>query len=307
MSIYLGVDTSNYTTSFALCGECDKLSRQILPVKKGERGVRQSDGVFMHIKQASDLYCDLMRDVDKNAISAVGVSTRPRSVDGSYMPVFLPGETFAELISTTLNVPIYKFSHQDGHIMAGVLSCGDEGLLDKQFYSIHLSGGTFEILDTKYNGYNFNCKIVGGTKDISAGQLIDRVGVELGFQFPCGKSVSEYAKNASLKNVRLSVSESEGFVNFSGAEAQSKKLLGEVSAEELCFGVIKCVADSIKKALKSVGAKDVLLVGGVASSDILREMLNDNEDGIKFYYASAELSTDNAWGIAKLAEFANRR
>ncbi len=300
MSLYLGIDTSNYTTSFALSGDADKNVSQILPVKLGERGIRQSDGVFWHIKQAPMLYETLLEGIDRTKIRAVGVSTRPRSVEGSYMPVFLAGETFAELIANTLSVPLYRFSHQDGHIMAGVLSANREDLLRKTFCSVHLSGGTLEILRSRYDGNIFQSEIVGGTKDISAGQLIDRVGVKLGLSFPSGKDVSLFAKNAD-NAVKFSVSEKDGYINLSGAETQAMRLIGIEKAENICLGIIEAVAQSLIKALKSLGADDVLMVGGVASSDILRKILCKNTD-IKFSFATPCLSCDNAWGTAKLTQ-----
>ncbi|MBQ8636959.1 MAG: hypothetical protein IJ423_03075 [Clostridia bacterium] len=301
MSIYLGVDTSNYTTSFAVCGDVDRLVRKILPVPEGQRGIRQSDGVFMHIKQAPMLYSKLLEFVDVKQVKAVGVSTKPRSVEGSYMPVFLAGEAFARVVSDTLSVPLYEFSHQDGHIMAGVFSANRSDLLNNEFFSVHLSGGTFEILKSRYNGYNFDTEIVGGTKDISAGQLIDRIGVACGMKFPCGIEVSKFAAAAEGKLPLLSVSENNGYINFSGAETQAMKLVGTAPTENICRAVIECIGKSIIKALNSVGAKSALMVGGVASSDILRTYLSYNCD-IDFIFASNEMSTDNAWGIAKLAE-----
>lgn len=301
MSLYIGVDTSNYTTSFALCGDIDRSVRKILPVPEGQRGIRQSNAVFAHIKQAPELYAELAGGVDLKEVKAVGVSTRPRSVDGSYMPAFLPGETFAHIISSTLGIPLYAFSHQDGHIMAGIMSAGRYDLLEREFFSVHLSGGTFEILRSKYNGSNFDVEIVGGTKDISAGQLIDRVGVRCGMSFPCGREVSALAGRADGDLPLLKVSENNGYVNFSGAETQAMKLVGNVSTEKLCKAVIDCISESIVKALCSVGAKNVLMVGGVAASDVLRTQLKEKCD-IDFVFASSEMSSDNAWGIAKLAE-----
>ncbi|MBQ7794142.1 MAG: hypothetical protein IJ366_06420 [Clostridia bacterium] len=300
MSLFLGVDTSNYTTSFALSGDFDRSERQILPVPEGQRGIRQSDGVFWHIKQAPELFGKLTDRVDTSKIKAVGVSTRPRSVDGSYMPVFLAGEAFASVVSSTLGVPLHRFSHQDGHLMAGIVSAEREDLLEKEFFSVHLSGGTLEILKSRYDGNIFQSKIVGGTKDISAGQLIDRTGVALGLSFPCGRKLSELAEKADRK-ITLSVSEKDGYINLSGAEAQAMRLIGKDSAENISRAVIECIGKSLIKALKSVCADEVLMVGGVASSSVLREYLRKNSD-ISFSFASPEMSTDNAWGIARLTQ-----
>lgn len=310
MSLYFGVDTSNYTTSFALSGDRDKMVRRILDVGEGQRGIRQSDGVFAHIKNAPALLQELSEGVDFGAVKAVGVSTRPRSVDGSYMPVFLAGETIAASVATALGVPLRRFSHQDGHIMAGLLSAGRDDLLEKEFYSVHLSGGTFEILKSHYDGSIFPSEIVGGTKDISAGQLIDRIGVKCGIKFPCGKEISRLAQEyrdskTQIKGdskIRLSVSENGGYINLSGAETQAMKLADEADLGELSYAIIEVIGRSLLKALKSVGAKEVLLVGGVASSLPLKEYLVSASD-IDFCFASSEMALDNAWGIAKLAEY----
>lgn len=309
MSLYFGADTSNYTTSFALAGDSDKMVRRILDVAEGQRGIRQSDGVFAHIKNAPALLEELSEGVDFGAVKAVGVSTRPRSVEGSYMPVFLAGETIASSVATALGVPLYRFSHQDGHIMAGLLSAKREDLLEREFYSVHLSGGTFEILKSHYDGNIFPSEIVGGTKDISAGQLIDRIGVKCGLKFPCGKEISRLAEEyrdskPNLKGdskIKLSVSEKDGYINFSGAETQGLKLAETEDVGLISYALIEVVGKSLIKALKSVGAKEVLMVGGVASSRPLKEYLLSSCD-IDFCFADAEYASDNAWGIAKLTQ-----
>ena len=123
--LILGIDTSNYTTSVALLtteGEPVANLRRLLTVKEGERGLRQSDALFAHTKNLPEL----MREAEKYLCGrrplALGVSTRPRNVDGSYMPCFLAGVSIAEGISAMLGAPLFKFSHQCGHVMAGLYS-----------------------------------------------------------------------------------------------------------------------------------------------------------------------------------------
>lgn len=305
MSLYLGVDTSNYTTSFALSGDKERSVRRLLQVAEGQRGIRQSDGVFQHIKQMPELYKELTGGIDMTKVEAVGVSSRPRSVEGSYMPVFLAGETFASACADTLGIPLYRFSHQDGHIMAGILSSGKSALLEREFFSVHLSGGTLEILKSQYDGKSFRSDIVGGTKDISAGQLIDRVGVALGMNFPCGKEVSALAQKAAGKPIKLSVSEKDGYINLSGAEAQAMRLVGNEEKERICRGVLECIGKSLISALSSAGAREALMVGGVSSSGFLKEYLSKHSD-IELCFAAPEYATDNAWGISKLTEMRRR-
>ena len=250
MSIFLGFDTSNYTTSTAAVGGDFILSeRQILDVKKGQRGLRQSDAVFLHIKNMPELYGKLAAEIDKADIKAVGVSTKPRNAAGSYMPVFLAGQGYAKIAADTLGVPLYEYSHQDGHIMAGIVSGGCEELLERDFLSVHLSGGTTEILRSSFTGYAFENKIVGGTKDISAGQLIDRVGVSLGIKFPCGKAMETLSEKAE-KCMRLKVCTDGGFANFSGAE--TALLRANISNEEKAMSTLAHVAKTLAAMLNNV-------------------------------------------------------
>ncbi|MDE6110729.1 MAG: peptidase M22, partial [Eubacterium sp.] len=121
--MFLGFDTSNYTTSVAFFdGENIIQKKKLLEVKAGERGLRQSDAVFQHTVNMPALIKELTDECSFNSIKAVGVSTRPRNVDGSYMPCFLVGESNAVSVSSTAKVPVYKTSHQVGHILAALYS-----------------------------------------------------------------------------------------------------------------------------------------------------------------------------------------
>lgn len=301
----LGFDTSNYTTSAAVFdGDSFLSARKLLPVKEGERGLRQSDALFHHVRQLPEVL-DRLGGIDK--IDAVGVSTRPRSVEGSYMPVFLAGISFAKTAASVAGVPLFEFSHQDGHIMAGIYSSGAFSLLEKSFLSVHLSGGTTEILKTEFTGNGFSCKIVGGTKDISAGQVIDRTGVALGMKFPCGREMDELCGSVD-KSEKFPISVSGGYFNFSGLEAKAGKSLA--GAAEISRGVFNAVADTLVSAvdfcMKEERAENVLFVGGVASNSVIRKKIKDHF-GTDAFFASKEMSTDNACGIALLADYCLRK
>lgn len=305
----LGFDTSNYTASAAWTdGYADKNIRQLLYVKEGERGIRQSDGVFQHMKLMPRLFERLSAEIDMRDIKAVGVSTRPRTVDGSYMPVFLAGMGYASVISASLGVPMYEFSHQDGHIMAGIYSCNGFELLEKDFLSVHLSGGTTEILKSRYNERNFTNEIIGGTRDISAGQFIDRVGVKLGMQFPAGKALEQLALTAERPE-KLPVSADGAYMSFSGVETKVMRMTDTESFDRaaLALGVLENVKDtlikSINNAIKETNTHNILVVGGVASNSIIRKGLTEHLNG-EVYFAKSEYSTDNAVGIAYLAYLA---
>ncbi len=298
--ITLGIDTSNYTTSVALFdGENHTMLRKILDVKEGMRGIRQSDGVFIHNRELPEMIKELSQNVK---IDAVGVSTKPRNVEGSYMPVFTVGNGYAEAISAVLGVKCYEFSHQDGHIMAGIYSANAPELLKTPFISVHLSGGTTEILRTEFDGYNFNNEIIGGTLDISAGQLIDRVGVKMGLKFPCGKELESLALTTK-ETFNLPYSIKGAYVNLSGVET---KLINTIDTPDavIARSVLFYTANVLKKTLNAAKTQtslsEILVVGGVASNSIIRDELV-KEFGNNIYFASKELSSDNAVGIAALA------
>ena len=85
--------------------------------------------------------------------------------------------------------PFYAHSHQQGHLAAAAWSAGRAELLDAPFLAWHLSGGTTELLLVKPKDYAVEAEIIGGTSDLSAGQLIDRTGLLLGLQFLSGQLV----------------------------------------------------------------------------------------------------------------------
>jgi N6-L-threonylcarbamoyladenine synthase len=186
----LGLDTSNYTTSVAVFdGQNGWNEGRLLDVRPGELGLRQSDALFQHVKRLPALFEKLKEQGLLTDIRAVGASTRPRAVEGSYMPCFLAGTSQGQCLADTLGVPFYAHSHQQGHLAAAAWSAGHMELLDRPFLAWHLSGGTTELLKVEPDGYTVQAEIVGGTQDISAGQLIDRTGVLLGLQFPAGKAL----------------------------------------------------------------------------------------------------------------------
>lgn len=301
----LGIDTSNYTTSCAVYdGANYEMNRKILDVKEGSRGIRQSDGVFIHNKELPCMLEEMLPRIKGN-ISAVGVSTRPRSVEGSYMPVFTVGHGYARAVAAAMKVKLYEFSHQDGHIMAGIYSAQCFELLESPFISVHLSGGTTEILCSEYNGYNFTNEIIGGTLDISAGQLIDRTGVAMGLKFPCGKALEALALTTDVTD-KLPFSVKGAYMNLSGVETKLLRQINGADAKTartvLCY-VRDVLIKTITNAVEETGIKKVLIAGGVASNSIIRDGITRNIKA-DVYFASKELSTDNAAGIAILAEMA---
>ena len=303
MAIYLGIDTSNYTTSVAAVDDSGVIvadERIILNVEQGKRGLRQSDALFLHIKNLPVLFKKIG---SLGKISAVGVSTTPRRTEGSYMPVFLSGYACASAIAETHGAKLLEFSHQEGHLRAGKLNLAQD--LPDRFYAVHLSGGTTEILNVKCEGARFSSEIIGGTQDISAGQLVDRIGVKLGLPFPCGKELEKLAAKSDSP-LKFKLSAKECFVSFSGVEAQAMRAADNDTLPcDLARGILFAISDTLSKAFKSVLAqyneRPILLAGGVASNQIIRTRL-EKEFGDLVLFSDPKYATDNAVGIALMAK-----
>ena len=296
----LGIDTSNYTTSAAVFdGSGGYNAGRLLEVRPGELGLRQSDALFQHIKHLPGRFAELRAEGWLTGLSAVGASTRPRAVEGSYMPCFLAGEGQGRTLADALGVPFYAVSHQQGHIAAAAWSAGRLELLDRPMLAWHLSGGTTELLYVEPDGGNVRAQCVGGTSDISAGQLIDRTGVLLGLPFPAGKALDVLASESDL--IRgFPVKLNDLTFSLSGMENKVKALAeqGKPPAEIARF-TLETVASAVRRATDAARKRwpglPVLCSGGVASNRLLRTVMSDAA------FAGPQYSTDNAMGAAILA------
>ena len=297
----LGLDTSNYTTSAAAFdGVSGKNCSRLLDVREGELGLRQSDALFSHVKRLPELVEKLFTEISRDEIRAVGASTRPRAVEGSYMPCFLAGSSQAQNLATVLGVPFYAFSHQQGHIAAACWSSGRMDLMDTPHLAWHLSGGTTELLLVTPGNKNVNAEKIGGTQDISAGQLIDRTGHTLGLCFPSGKEIDRLSRESDCKE-RFKVKLNDLTFSFSGLENKMHAFYAATgSSADTAKYVLNCVCSCIvsvtREALKQYPGFPVVFSGGVASNAQLRQSCRDFEA----VFSPPEFSTDNAMGIAVL-------
>lgn len=306
--IFIGIDTSCYTSS-AACVSFDSIiadSRTLLNVKQGERGLRQSDAVFQHTRNMTELLPALLNSIDPKRVAAIGVSAQPGNRENSYMPVFLVGKLLAETLGAALSVPVHGFTHQQGHIRAALF--GNEALKGKPFFAFHLSGGTSDLLLVDEL---MNIERIGGSSDINAGQLVDRIGVKLKLGFPAGKALESLAKSACCRGVLLPASVSGTEFSFSGAETKAAAALdsGE-DPDKTAFSVFDLIARTLAKTvenaldkLSDAGVRDFLFAGGVASSTLLRELLEARlkKSNARLHFSDPKLASDNAVGAALLA------
>ena len=298
----IGFDTSNYTTSIAFFDGISGMNQsQLLPVKPGELGLRQSDAVFHHVKSLPELSGRLFCNIDVSNITAVGVSTRPRAVEGSYMPCFMVGYSHAKLLADALRVPLITCSHQQGHVAAALWSAEALELMDQPFLAWHLSGGTTELLLVEPDGHNVKCAKIGGTTDISAGQLIDRTGQLLNLPFPAGKHLDALSINASntdffavkCNGLEFSLSGVQNKVQQYWEVSKNQANTAAYALRSICAGVKKAT----RNALKEYPGLPVVFSGGVASNTMLRKELED----VSPIFCQPQFSTDNAMGVAILA------
>ncbi len=305
----LGFDTSNYTTSVAYFdGQQGLNTGKLLDVPEGTLGLRQSDALFQHVKRLPELVGQLRADCDLTDLQAVGASTQPRAVEGSYMPCFLAGTSQARTMADVLGVPFLPCSHQQGHLAAAAWSAGRLDLLDAPFLAWHLSGGTTELLHVTPDGYNVRAEAIGGTQDISAGQLIDRTGVLLGLAFPAGKALDALYDEREGSGP-FAVKLNELTFSLSGMENKVKDM---VRRDQAPAGVARFVLDTVadvvvratKKAQERYPGLPVLCSGGVASNRRLRAAMQAACGAV---FAEPRYSTDNAMGVAILTHRALER
>lgn len=314
MNYVLGIDTSCYTTSVAILDEDARIvadCRRILTVKPGKRGLQQSEMVFQHTRNLPELFAQAYHEIGKTEhFKAIGVSAFPRPLPNSYMPAFLVGEGYAKVLALSQNIPLYCISHQENHILAGIRSA--DGPLASRFLAVHLSGGTTEIVQVSRNiavddPKRMSIDILGGTLDIHAGQLVDRIGVLLGLQFPAGPQLESLAALAHGQTIHVPVTVRNSSVSFAGPETYVRKLVAAQGPEpaDIAAGVLQCIARAvvtmIKQAHSHTGLTDVLLVGGVTANQFIRKYLTSQleETGlVKLYFPEPPYSPDNATGAA---------
>lgn len=306
--MYLGFDTSNYTTSFAVF-DGEKIivnNKKLLTVKSGERGLRQSDAVFQHTVNMPNL---ISNNCSSFVVDAVAVSSRPRNVDGSYMPCFLVGINNAVSASKAANANLYYTSHQIGHILAALYSAGRLDLINEKFIAFHVSGGTTETLLVEPDENEIiKATVIAQSSDLKAGQAIDRTGVMLGLSFPCGKELDSLSLESD-REFKHKISMNGFDCSLSGVENKAHKMFDHnESREDISKFVITYICDTLDKMteliLQNYGKLPLIFAGGVMSNTLIKEKLTEKYNA---YFAEPQFSCDNACGIAIYAYLKDRK
>ncbi len=303
--IVIGLDTSCYTTSVAAVtveGEVVASCRKLLPVREGERGLRQSEGVFIHVRQLPERLEEMKTFIAGMEIVAVCVSRQPRDEEESYMPVFQVGDAQGRGLAAMLGVPCFASTHQRGHVAAAKV---DSGVTEGDLLAVHLSGGTTELLHLSGD----KLTLLGGTKDLHAGQVVDRTGVALGLPFPAGPHLEKWAvMGKSEARLPANLCEGDLYCHFSGAETQVQRWIasGALSKEDIAREVYDLLARTVARMVcagaKKTGVSQVLIAGGVASSALFRELVTariaKRDRDLRVCFGKPEYSGDNAVGTA---------
>ena len=308
-SLVLGIDTSNYKTSVSLVDTDGNIIcnyQEFLEVKKGERGLRQSNALFQHVIKLPKLIEAAMSHVDPKDVVGIAVSDRPRPVEGSYMPVFHAGVATARTLGAALQVPVEYFSHQEGHIEA--VRYDSPMKTEEKLICFHFSGGTSEALMVEEKkDAAMKIDIVGGSKDLAFGQVLDRLGVALGMNFPSGREMDETACKTALQKQTILLPKIkcvDGYINLSGLETKCQRSIGAVSDEQLIAMTFYRLAEAMETMCRQLAdqyrVKKFLFAGGVSSSQYIRAYLRTQLTDFEICFGDPKLSTDNAVGIALL-------
>jgi N6-L-threonylcarbamoyladenine synthase len=309
MACFLGIDTSNYTTSVAVYFDDGSIiqKKKLLEVKDNQKGLQQSEAVFQHVIKLPLLLQELFYE-KKIDIKAVGAAKRPRDIQNSYMPCFMVGDSTAHSISAARGIPYYNFSHQAGHIAAALYSIKKLELLNQCFLAFHVSGGTTEaILSSPHEKNIINTQIVAQSLDLKAGQAIDRVGVKLGLKFPCGAELEQLAlKSKRHFNIKLSLKGADCCLSGLENQCEDMQRIGEPYEDIAlyCLQYILKTLDSMTEILTKEYNLPLVFAGGVMANGIIKEHMQ-NKYGA--FFAIPEYSSDNAAGIAVLTKIRDER
>lgn len=310
---YLGIDTSAYTTSIGVIDGDNNIIldlRKTLQVGDNKKGLRQQEALFQHVNNIPLLIEELSNSIDINMIDTISVSTSPRNTKDSYMPVFLVGKHQGFILSQILRKPYKEFSHQEGHIGACLMN--QEGIIkqDEKYLSLHISGGTSEIIQVKDSIDNLDISLLGGSLDISIGKLIDRIGVALGLDFPCGNAMDELSQKGKRINKTVPISIKDyTWTNLSGLENYFMDLIltNNYPKEDIAVTLFHTISIILQKlignTLKDTDVNNILISGGVSANLYIRKFLkNSLGRDINIIFPERGLSTDNGVGLAYLGK-----
>lgn len=216
----------------------------------------------------------------------------------------LVGVSAAKSLAFSLGVPLIGVNHLEGHIFANFLSARE---LEPPFMALVVSGGHTSLVHVK--GYN-SFALMGQTRDDAAGEAFDKVARVMGLPYPGGPQIDRLAQqgNADAIDFPRALQEKGNYeFSFSGLKSAVLNYLNSMEmkhrtvvqadvAASFQKAVIEVLTAKTLEAVAAVGMDTLVLAGGVAANSALEARLRNaaKKHGIRFYYPSRVLCTDNA-------------
>ena len=303
MSYILGIETSCDETAAAVVESGRRVLSNIvysqIPIH------REYGGVVPEI--ASRKHVEVIRHVVETALEESGISAE--ELDGiavtqgpGLVGPLLVGLSFAKAYSYGLDIPLLGVHHLDGHICANYLAFPD---LEPPFLALIVSGGHSHFYHVRdYGDY----QLLGGTRDDALGEAFDKVARMLDLPYPGGPEVEKLALQGEDRyDFPMALLEEDSLdFSFSGMKSAIRNHLQKHPAETLkdradiahsfqerAFDVVE---EKIKRAIKQTEAKTLVIAGGVAANQRLRDRLSDLPVDLRF--PPLKYCTDNAAMIA---------
>jgi N6-L-threonylcarbamoyladenine synthase len=242
-------------------------------------------------------------NVTKNQLSAIAFTQGP-----GLMGSLLVGASFAKSLAMALDIPLLAVNHMHAHILAHFI---DEEGFDKPtfpFLALTISGGHTQIV--KVNDF-FNMEIIGETTDDAVGEAFDKTAKILGFPYPGGPLIDQFAKEGNPKKYIFTKPKVHNLdFSFSGLKTQilyfvQKNVVEnsnfiEENKNDICASVqniiIEILMEKLKMAVAQTGITQIAIGGGVSANTGIRQTLREAENkyGWKTFIPRLEYTTDNA-------------
>ena len=302
----LGIETS-----------CDETAIAIYDSKDGIIGESIHSQMEMHAEYggvvpelASRDHCLKIVNVLKDALgnnSIDGIDQIAYTSGPGLLGALLIGESFAQGLSTALDIPLLSINHLEGHLMSPMMEFPE---IKMPFICLLVSGGHSMIVDVKEKG---NYEIIGQSQDDAVGEAFDKVAKLLDLPYPGGPYIEKLALEGNPNaydfprpmihsdNLDMSLSGLKTAVLYT---VQKIKDLDQSKKADIAASFQKAVTDllvvKIKKAVEETNRKDVIIAGGVAANKFIRNEFKKLEDSldIKVYYPDLKYCGDNAAMIA---------
>ena len=258
---------------------------------------------------ASRKHIEKINPVIREALAEAGMKLEDMDAIGvTYGPglvgALLVGVAAAKAISYAKNIPLVGVHHIEGHISANYIENKD---LEPPFLGMVVSGGHTHLVMVKdYGKY----EILGKTRDDAAGEAFDKVARAIGLGYPGGPKIDKLAKEGNPQAIafpRAHVADAPLDFSFSGLKSSVLNYINscEMKHQEICradvaasfqAAVVDAIVSHTIEAAKTYHIDKVALAGGVASNSALRQAMKEKCEaaGLKFYYPSPILCTDNA-------------